>query len=222
MQLGYAAAMVFTSGFAIMVLEVVGARYLAADFGSTHDVWVSQIGVILAALALGYSIGGWLVDRRPRARVLTPLLLFAGGWVLVIPWLTPPLLSALVDRHPLDRPIPALWQKLDPVLGSALVFFLPCFVWAMLPPWMIRLCSTHPGRLGATSGSLYAAGTLGSIAGVFVSGYIWIEHMTIPGIFRTVALATLLLGAMAWDLDRRLARTGRAGSRPTPPPAPEP
>ena len=46
--------LVFLGGFAIMVLEIIGARYLAKDFGSSFYVWVSQIGVILIALALGY------------------------------------------------------------------------------------------------------------------------------------------------------------------------
>jgi hypothetical protein len=53
MRMVAAAALVFEGGFAIMVLEVVGARYLARDFGSSFYVWVSQIGVILTALTAG-------------------------------------------------------------------------------------------------------------------------------------------------------------------------
>ena len=60
-----AATLVFLGGFAVMVLEIIGARYLAKDFGGSFYVWVSQIGVILIALALGYYIGGALdnLDR---------------------------------------------------------------------------------------------------------------------------------------------------------------
>jgi len=42
-----AASLVFLGGFAIMVLEIIGARFLAKDFGGSFYVWVSQIGVIL-------------------------------------------------------------------------------------------------------------------------------------------------------------------------------
>jgi hypothetical protein len=49
-----AATLAFIGGFVIMVLEIVGARFLARDFGSSFYVWVSQIGVVLIALALGY------------------------------------------------------------------------------------------------------------------------------------------------------------------------
>ena len=170
------------------------------------------------------SIAPLTLDALPASPVPETLpdtdyqrILRRGLWVLAIPYFTPPLLTALVERHPPDLPIPALWKKLDPMLGSALVFFLPCFICAMLPPWMLRLCAANPRRLGTTSGLLYASGTLGSIAGVFVSGYLLIEHMTIPGIFRTVGVATILLGALAWGLDRGKRSLTPAGTFPTPP-----
>src|SRR2546427_3332886 len=61
-----AASLVFLGGFAIMVLEIIGARFLAKDFGGSFYVWVSQIGVILIALAVGYYVGGALADRFQR------------------------------------------------------------------------------------------------------------------------------------------------------------
>ena len=57
-----ATVLVFLGGFVIMVLEIVGARYLAKDFGSSFYVWTSQIGVILIALAAGYYVGGAMAD----------------------------------------------------------------------------------------------------------------------------------------------------------------
>ena len=53
MQYVSAIILVFLGGFAIMVLEIIGARFLAKDFGSSFYVWVSQIGVILTALDMG-------------------------------------------------------------------------------------------------------------------------------------------------------------------------
>src|SRR5581483_1448917 len=61
-----AGGLVFTGGFIMMVLEIIGARFLAKDFGSSFHVWVSQIGVVLIALALGYDLGGALADRWQR------------------------------------------------------------------------------------------------------------------------------------------------------------
>jgi MFS family permease len=109
-----ATLLVFLGGFAIMVLEVIGARFLARDFGGSFYVWVSQIGVILIALALGYYLGGALADRFRRISFLACLLVPAGVVTALIPNFAGPLINAIIVRHPLDQPIPLVWQKLDP------------------------------------------------------------------------------------------------------------
>jgi MFS family permease len=201
-----AALLVFLGGFALMVLEIIGARYLAKDFGGAFYVWISQIGVILIALALGYAVGGALADKFKRARFLAVPLGLAGLFTFLIPNFTPPLLEAIVMRHPLEQPIPALWQKLDPVLGSALVFLLPCFVLALLSPTITRLASRQVERVGTISGFVYAASTVGSIAGVFVSGFVLIDHLAVPDIFRSTGGLMILLAGLSLWVDRALAQ----------------
>ena len=185
-----------------MVLEIIGARYLAKDFGGSFYVWISQIGVILIALALGYAIGGALADRFQRAGFLAIPLLIAGVATLLIPNFTPPLIDRIVLRHPTSQEIPALWKKLDPVLGSTLVFFLPCFVLAILPPYMIRFAARRLERVGTISGLIYSASTIGSIAGVFVSGYILIDYVTVSNIFRATGALTLFQAGLSLAMDR--------------------
>ncbi len=198
MRTGVAAFIVFISGFAIMVLEIIGARFLAKDFGGSFYVWVSQIGVILTALALGYWTGGALADRSGRLAFLTWLLVPAGIVIALIPNLAPTFIDAIILRHPTGRDIPPIWQKLDPALGSALVFFLPCFVLAILPPFLIRLSARQITHVGRVSGLIYAASTVGSIAGVFVSGYVLIDYMSLSNIFRGTGILTGLLGGLCW------------------------
>lgn len=197
-----AVILVFLGGFAIMVLEIIGARYLAKDFGSSFYVWISQIGVILIALALGYYVGGALADRYQRVSFLAGLLLPAGLLTFLIPNFAGRLLSAIILRHPTDRNIPLLWQKLDPALGSCLIFLLPCFVLATLSPYMIRLAARTLAQVGRTSGLIIAASTVGSIAGVFVSGHLLIDLMNLPNIFRATGVLTAALGVMCLWMDR--------------------
>src|SRR5712691_3837134 len=94
-----AAALVFIGGFIIMVLEIIGARFLAKDFGSSFHVWVSQIGVVLIALALGYYLGGALADRWQRLSVMVTLLIPAGVVLLLIPNIAVRLIDAIILRH---------------------------------------------------------------------------------------------------------------------------
>jgi len=107
-------------------------------------------------------------------------------------------------RHPLDRSIPLIWQKLDPALGSALIFLWPCFALAMLSPYMIRLAASRLSHVGRVSGLIYAASTAGSIAGVFVSGYILIDTMRLSQIFRVTGGLIVMLALMCAMLDRFL------------------
>jgi MFS family permease len=194
-------AFVFCGGFAVMVLEIIGTRFLAKEFGGSFYVWVSQIGVVLIALACGYAVGGALADRFRRARVLAVPLALAGLFTMFIPGITEPLLEKIVMRHPAGQDISMLWLKLDPVLGSAAVFFLPCFVLAILPPYMVRIAARRLDRVGSVSGFIYAASTVGSIAGVFVSGYIFIDCLTVPQIFMATGILTLALAALSLGLD---------------------
>jgi MFS family permease len=197
-----AAVFVFLGGFAIMVLEIIGARYLLKDFGGSVYVWISQIGVILVALAIGYAVGGVLADRFQRARFLALPLGAAALFTWFIPGFTPPLIDALVMRHPLDQEIPLVWQKLDPMIGSTLVFFLPCLVLATLSPYMIRLATGELRRVGTISGMIYAASTTGSVAGVFISGYVLTDIMNVSDIFRASGVLIFLLAGMSLLIDR--------------------
>src|SRR5436189_1676325 len=209
-----AALLVFLGGFAVMVLEVIGARYLAKDFGGSFYVWVSQIGVILIALALGYWVGGALADRFQRISFLAYLLAPAGVVTLFIPDFAEPIMNVIIQRHPTDRAIPAVWQKLDPALGSALIFLLPCFALATLSPYMIRLATKRLAHVGRISGFIIAASTVGSIAGVFVSGYVLIDQMKISDIFRATGGLTILLGALCYFLDPWFAEGGEGDRKP--------
>jgi hypothetical protein len=196
-----AALVVFCSGFAIMVLEIIGARYLASDFGSSFYVWVSQIGVVLSALALGYYSGGALADKTQRLHWMGWLLLLAGMAIWLVPGLAHRVIELIVMRHPEEGP-PPFWMKVDPALGSLLVFGLPCTVLAMLPPFMIRLASRDIIEVGRTSGAIIAASTVGGIAGVFVSGYYLLDYFPISVVFRLTAALTGLLAVSCVLMDR--------------------
>jgi MFS family permease len=216
MKSAAAAALVFLGGFIIMVLEIIGARFLAKDFGSSFHVWVAQIGVVLIALSVGYAIGGALADRWQRLAPLTALLVPAGLLLFAIPHCATWLMEKIIFRHPLDQPVPLLWQKLDPVLGSALIFLLPCVVLATLSPYMIRLATQSLAEVGRSSGFIIAASTIGSIAGVFVAGFVLIDHMRVSNIFRVMGGLTIFLGLLCVVCDRWLAVGARPLKQETP------
>ena len=57
---------------------------------------------------------------------------------------------------------------------------------------------------------------MGSIVGVFVSGFVLIDQMKVSHIFRVMGALTVLLGLLCVGLDRWLVPAGsRAGKEPT-------
>ncbi|MCY3825608.1 MAG: fused MFS/spermidine synthase, partial [Nitrospinae bacterium] len=88
---------VFLSGGSILVMEIAAARVLAPHFGNTLYTWTSMIGIILAALSLGYSIGGRLADRNPSTRLFFLLMLGGAGLVALVPALRGILLPTMEE-----------------------------------------------------------------------------------------------------------------------------
>ena len=279
-------ALVFFGGFSVMVLEIVGAKFLQTYFGSEFYIWVSQIGVVMLALAMGYAVGGRLADHWKHARYLGALQLPSAVFILLIPSVAPGVLNAIVDRHgteakpaeasassqsgvgpgsfegvdttgldrnqsdlngstplepgglnvedpglfegidtgfldgntsdaldpvippppePEDKDaamVPEFWRKVDPAIGSAIVFLLRCFVLAMISPYMIRIAAQQvSSQVGTVSGLVYAASTVGSIGGVVVTAYVLIDHFGINTIFYITAGLTLGLAGLCCLID---------------------
>jgi hypothetical protein len=201
----------FSGGAVLMVLEVVGARYLLRDFGGSFYVWISQIGVIMVALAIGYWAGGALIDATGRIAVLAFLLMAAGVYTIVVPEISPVVLDWIVMRHPLDREIPPLWQKLDPAIGSALIFLWPCIALAMLSPCMVRISTQRLSGVGRSSGLMSSVATAGNITGVVGAGYVFLDRIPISAIFRIAGVLVILIGVACLAMDRWLVKRG-AGS----------
>jgi hypothetical protein len=97
------------------------------------------------------------------------------------------------------------------------LFLVPCVVLAILSPYMIRLATPTLAQVGRSSGFIIAASTIGSIAGVFVSGFVLIDHFSLSTIFRLMGGLTVGLGFLCLALDRWLlepaALTAGPGTR---------
>jgi len=137
------------------------------------------------------------------------VLVPAGAFTILIPNFAKPVLDAIIQRHPPNQAIPLVWQKVDPALGSALIFLLPCSALAMLSPYLIRLAALRLSQVGRIAGLLYAASTVGGIGGVFVSGYWLIDHLSVSNIFRCMGGLTIALGLACLGLDSWFAQKAR-------------
>jgi spermidine synthase len=146
-----------------MVYEIVGSRILAPFIGSSTYVWTSLIGVILAALSLGYWLGGRLADEKPEPKILASAILTAAALVSVTTIAKEVVLSFIAALP--------FWLEIKAVL-AALILFAPASVaLGFVTPFAVRLRMASVGDAGKTVGRLYALSTIGSIAGTFAAGF---------------------------------------------------
>src|SRR4051794_41776423 len=84
------------TGAIIMSFEMLGSRYLNPYFGSGIYTWASLISTVLAALCVGYFIGGVAGGRRPPARGLGAARLVGAPPIPVLPALFPKLVGIVL------------------------------------------------------------------------------------------------------------------------------
>jgi spermidine synthase len=174
---------VFTSGFAVMALELLGSRLVTPIFGSSIWTWGSLIGVVLAGLAAGYRFGGWMADRSPTPRKFSMIVFLGGILVLLVPFIAPYALS--LSQYA------GLGDEYGPLLGTVLILLLPTFVLGMTSPYAIKLASQNLSSLGNVSGNLYSLSTVGSIAGTFGTVFILIPLLDVRVIILALGLAVI-------------------------------
>ena len=185
-------ALAFISGFAVMVVEVCGARLLAPYLGDTLFSWTSSIAVVLAALGIGYMAGGALADRRTDARHLSAVAVLGGLSILLMLLISTPVLEYGAS----------FGLEYGPLVASVLLFALPNVFLGMVTPYAVRLRSCAVGRVGEDVGIVYSVATAGSITGALSSGYILIPYVGIMQSFFLSGVALMLAG-LALSLGRR-------------------
>jgi len=168
-----------------MGLEMTGSRVLATFFGSSIYVWGAIISVFLAALAVGYFVGGMVADRRPDFNVLIYLLLFDGIWLLVIPVYANRLCRVILSLGP--------GQRLGPLLSTLLLFGGPSVLLGMVSPFAVRLAARSVHQMGNVSGSLYALSTVGSIAGTLITAFWLVPAIGVRAILQILGISLLIL-----------------------------
>lgn len=178
---------VFLTGAAVMVIELLGTRLIAPFYGASLYVWTSLIAVTLIALALGYYLGGIWADRARSG--LSLIIATAGLLTLIIPWLAGPVLLA---TDPLGL-------RLGSFISTLILFSPSLIMLGMVGPFAVKLSTSALSNVGASTGSIYAVSTVGSVIGTLFLGFYLFPLIGSREIFVGLGIALLILAvAVAW------------------------
>ncbi len=182
--------LLFASGFASLMYEVLWTRTLLSTFGAT----VYASGTVLTSFMAGLALGSYLAGRYLSRISLHPLRTYAwlelmiGLYALFFPLL----LKGITVLH-----VSAFRELGDSFYVFSLIRFVLSFLVLIIPaalmgatlPVITRHGVKKLGDLGDKLGRLYAVNTIGAALGTFATGYFFIEYF---GIRNTTWLAVVI------------------------------
>lgn len=187
MRIGKLESAAFISGFALMVYELAGARILAPYIGSSTYVWTSVIGIIIAALSVGYYVGGKIADARGYeidiARISLAVALTMAFTVISYPDTLEWVATTFEDA------------RLQGVMASLLLFAPTSLLLGILSPYLVKLNVTSLKTSGQSVASLSALNSLGGIVGTFTAGFVLFSFI---GSRETLGLLSAMMLILSW------------------------
>ena len=180
-----ARALVAGSSAAVLVLEILAGRLLAPYVGVSLETFTGIIGIVLAGIATGAWAGGAIADQRDATPLIGAALAIGGG----LTWLALPILSAFGPQFG-DGTVAII------ILSTA-ALFLPAAVLTAVSPMVAKLRLASLEDTGAVVGGLSAAGTLGALAGTFITGFVLVSALPTRATVLALGAVLVLAGAIA-------------------------
>ncbi|MDQ3069785.1 MAG: fused MFS/spermidine synthase [Acidobacteriota bacterium] len=198
------------SGMTALASQVIWTRVLSLLFGATVYTFSLVLAVFLAGLGLGSSVGSAIAQRLSRPRL-------AFGWcqmflVAGIAW-TSFVLSAWMPYWPVNPSLATSpWINFQLDLARCLFAVLPpSILWGASFPLALASIAApgqDPGRL---VGRLYAANTVGAIAGSLFASLLLVAWIGSQKSQQVLIICAAISGFIVLASDAKEHRSGKGG-----------
>jgi spermidine synthase len=205
------------SGFSAMVYEVAWTRILSLVMGSSIYAFCIMLATFLGGIAIGSALARVDLSRyaaSPRRFISLEILLGVFGLLSI------PLFGQLPEWFVTFWPLVGrTWGGLLGLqcLLSAMVMVAPTLLMGYLFPLLGDIVTRRFAHFGQRLGTAYAVNTFGGILGSFLSGFLLIPVLGLPGAIICAALVNLLAGLVVFirfgllgSFNRRLALSAAA------------
>jgi len=183
------------SGFAALIYEVAWTRLLAMIIGPTTYAFATMAAAFVAGLAVGSAIGT-RIARRTRHVVawLAAMLIVSSAAAAAASTFAATRLPLMVAEQVVDPQVAfARIVFTDAVAVALLLLPMTVALGATFPLALAAAASAGPGALvGRDTARVYAANTVGAIAGALAAGFVLLPAF---GLRTTFAVASLVAAA---------------------------
>jgi len=175
-------ANVFVVGAVLMGFEMLGSRYLVPYFGGGINTWAGLISVVLCGLAIGYLVGGALVDRDASPRMVGVPVAIAALYLAMVPPTVDHILRWVMDTMG--------YGALAILFAASVLLLVPFSLLGILSPAAVRLMIRSTHESGRVAGIVYGVSTIGNVLGVLLTTFWLIPTIGVRPI--TLVYAALL------------------------------
>jgi spermidine synthase len=211
------------SGAAALAYQVLWTRQLGLVFGNTLAAVSTVLGAFMAGLGLGSALAARLADRLPAERRRHAYAALEAGIALyalaapVLPRLALPVLRAL---HEETAPASLALLGARVALAALLVTPATTLMGATLP-LLLAVVRPGPGQAARVTGWLYAANTLGAVAGSLGCALLSLPALgvrasTVVAAALNLAAAGAMLGGRPVAAEDEAPRPARGEAPPEP------
>jgi spermidine synthase len=163
--------LIFITGAVTLSLEVLASRIMTPYFGVSLYIWAGILSITLIFLALGYQLGGKFSQHRGKEQLQLSLLaapLWAGLSIVMA-----------AAAYPVVFPFLATINLIiASFLGGIILLALPLVVLSAMNPLLIALARDLNPEGDAGAGRVFFISTVGSVAGVILTAFLIIPHLT--------------------------------------------
>jgi spermidine synthase len=211
---GAVLALFVASGAAGLIYQVVWSRELVLVFGNTTQAVATIVTAFMAGLGFGSLVGGRLADTSVRPLRLYGLVeLAVAAMAALLPLAFHGLAEVYRGVWPslVERP----GQLAGVRFGLAIAAVAPAtFLMGMTLPLLTRYLVRTLDEAGARLGELYAANTIGAMAGTLLGGFVLIELLGLRLTSYLAVVLNVVAGSGALLLSRRWESAPDTGEAP--------
>ncbi len=207
----------FLSGLISIGYELLWMRSIVHLLSGYTYVFSSVLTIYLLGNVIGAGIGSGLAKelKTPAAGFAVTLCLLGICGIFYLPLLihwTSDILPRIEREVELaSMSISFSIYMIRPLVQSAFLFLLPSIMMGIGFPIALQAWAGHVHKVGRTTGTAYAANTIGAVAGGIVTGFIFIPLLGLQLTMSLLSLAGIWISGLIWML---FARSNKATAHP--------